>query len=80
VGYFVEEKRRGIARLRGKKLIPQCERIGALEKEARRLGKVMATFQTSQSELYKHLWKGVTSGIASRQERKDLDGGDFDDD
>ena len=80
VGYFVEEKRRGIARLRGKKLMPQCERIAALEKEARQLGKVMATFQTSQSELYKQLWKGMTSGIASRQERKDLDGGDFDDD
>lgn len=80
VDYFTEEKRRGIARLRGKKLVPQCERIAALEKEARQLEEMMATFQTSQSELYKQLWKGVTSGIASRQERKDLDAGDFDDD
>lgn len=79
-GYFAEEKRRGIARLRGKKLIPQCDKITALEGEARELGKIMAIFQTRQSELYKQLWKGVTSGIASRQERKDLDAGDFDDD
>ena len=80
VGYFAEEKRRGIARLRGKKLIPQCERITALEREARQFGEMMATFQTRQSELYKQLWKGVTTGIASRQKSKDLDAGDFGDD
>jgi len=80
VGYFAEEKQHGIARLRGKKLVPQCERIAALEGEARQFGKMMATFQTRQSELYKQLWKDVTSGIASRQERKDLNAGGFDDD
>ncbi len=79
-GYFVEEKRHGLAKLRGKKLVPQCERIAALEGEARQLGEMMATFQTRQFELYKQLWKGVTNGIASRQERKDLDAGDIDDD
>ncbi len=76
VGYFAEEKRHGLGRLRGKKLVPQCERIATLEKEARQLGKMMAAFQSRQSDLYKQLWKGVTSGIASRQQTADGDAGD----
>ncbi len=65
-GYFAEEERHGIAKLLGKKLIPQCGRILALEKEAWQLGKMMAAFQASQSELYERLWKCVEGGIASR--------------
>lgn len=76
VGYFAEEKRHGLGRLRGKKLVPQCERIATLEREARQLGEMMAAFQARQSELYKQLWKGVTSGIASRQQTADHDAGD----
>ena len=72
-GYFAEEKRRGVARLLGKKLVPQCERIVPLEGEARQLREMMAAFQAAQPELYKRLWKGVADGIRSRQERPDVD-------
>ncbi len=72
-GYFVQEKRRRIARLLGKKLIPQCGRIAPLEGEARQLKEMMATFQGRQPELYQKLCKGVAAGIASRQERADAD-------
>ena len=72
-GYFVQEKRHGIARLLDKKLIPQCGRIAPLEGEARQLKEMMATFQRRQPELYQKLYKGVAAGIASRQERADAD-------
>lgn len=77
-GYFAEEKRHGIAKLRGKKLIPQCGRITALEGEAQQLREMMAAFQVRQPELYKQLWKGVAAGIASRQEAADVGSADFD--
>lgn len=75
-GYFVEEERRGMAKLRGKKLIPKCERIATLEGKAQQLREMMATFQARQPELYRQLWKGAASGIASRQEAPDVGVGD----
>ncbi len=71
-GYFTEEERDGIAKLLGKKLVPQCGRIVALEREARQLREMMAAFQAHQSELYTQLWKGVALGIASRRKRAGL--------
>ncbi len=65
--YFAEEKRRGITKLGGKKLIPQCERIAALEREAQQLREMMTAFQARQSELYNQLWRDVANGIDSRQ-------------
>lgn len=70
-GYFTKEERGGIARLLGKKTVPQCEKIAKLEGEARQLKETMAAFRSSQPEIYKLLWKAVASGIRSREMRDD---------
>lgn len=75
-GYFAEEEQHGITKRHRKKLIPQCEKIAALEGEARQLREMMATFQARQPELYKQLWKDVAAGIASRRETPDIGVGD----
>lgn len=70
-GYFTKEERGGIAKILGKKTAPQCEKIVKLEKEAQQLRETMAAFQSTQPEIYKLLWKGVASGIRSREMRND---------
>ena len=70
-GYFAKEDRGGIAKILGKKTVPQCEKIAGLEQEALQLKEVVAAFQSSQPEIYKLLWKGVASGIRSREMRDD---------
>lgn len=70
-GYFTKELRRGIAKLLGKKTVPQCEKINKLEGEARQLKETMAAFRSSQPEIYKLLWRGIASGIRSREMRDD---------
>jgi len=76
-GYFSEGERRGIAKILGKKLVPECDRILALQGEASLIQDMIAAFRAEQPELYVQLWKDVGKGIASRQEASD-DDVDFD--
>lgn len=76
-GYFSEGERRGIARILGKKLVPECDRILALQGEVSLMQGMIAAFRAEQPELYAQLWKDVGKGIASRQEVSD-DDADFD--
>jgi len=72
-GYFSEQERHGIAKIMGKKLVPQCEKILPLQAEADALRNVLADFRAANRELYERLWKDVGKGIASRQEQEDID-------
>ncbi len=73
LGYFVDQERRGIAKIMGKKLMPNCERTLTLRPEATPLRNMLAAFRAEQPELYERLWKEVAAGIASRQESPDVD-------
>ena len=75
-GYFVEEERRGIGKLLGRKRIPRCERVLALLPEAEVLRAMLVAFRASEPEVYEQLWKDVRKGVGSRQEQQDVD---FDD-
>lgn len=73
LGYFVEVERRGIGKLLGKELVPQCEKIAALRGEADRLKAALSAFRASQPAIYEQLWQDVARGIASCQEKPDTD-------
>ena len=72
-GYFVEEQRQGLGRLLGKKLVPQCDKISALQTQAGALYDMVAAFHSGQPEVYAQLWNDVAKGIASRQEKVEVD-------
>ncbi|MBC7234102.1 MAG: hypothetical protein H5T68_12765 [Chloroflexi bacterium] len=72
-GYFAEEERHGIGKLLGKQLVPQCEKIAALQGEAEQVKAMLNAFRANQPALYEQLWKDVAGGIASRQEKPDMD-------
>jgi hypothetical protein len=73
LGCFHEGQRRGVARILGKQLVPDCERILALRGQVRVVHEMLATFRGAQAALYAQLWKDVEKGIASRQEQQDVD-------
>ncbi|MBC7260676.1 MAG: hypothetical protein H5T63_01570 [Chloroflexi bacterium] len=72
-GYFAEAERHGIAKVLGKELVPQCEKIAALQGEAEQVKAMLSAFRASQPALYEQLWKDVAGGIASCQEKPDTD-------
>jgi hypothetical protein len=72
-GYFTSEQRSGIGRLLGKELVPQCDRIAAVQPEVRQLRAVLAAYRAAEPQLYEQLWKDVTGGITSRQSTADID-------
>jgi len=73
LGLYAEGERRGIAKILGAKLVPECDKILALRSEAEHVREMVADFRTAQSELYVQLWKDVAKGIGSRQESQDVD-------
>jgi len=70
-GYFTKESRGGIAKLLGKKTVPQCEKIAGLEPEVQGVREMITNFQTNQPDLYKLLWKNTAAGINSRRLNED---------
>jgi hypothetical protein len=72
-GYFVEEKRQGLSKLLGKKLVPQCDKILALQGQAGPLYDMVAAFRSTQPEVYAQLWNDISKGIASQQEKVEAD-------
>jgi hypothetical protein len=73
LGYYSEGERRGIAKILGTKLVPECDKILALRSQAERVREMVAAFRAEQPELYAQLWKDVAKGIGSRQESQDVD-------
>jgi hypothetical protein len=73
LGYYSEGERRGIAKILGTKLVPECDRILALQAEADAVRDMLAAFRAEQPEVYEQLWKDVAKGISSRQEQQDVD-------
>ena len=73
LGCFDEVERKGIGKLLGKELVPQCDRIAALQAQVGAVRDLLAGFRSAQNELYGQVWKDVGSGIASRQETPDTD-------
>ena len=72
-GYYMEEDRRRLGKLLGKKRVPLCERILGLQQEVGALRAMLSAFRMSESDTYEQLWKDVGKGIASRQEQPDVD-------
>jgi len=73
LGYYSEGERRGIAKILGTKLVPECDKILALQGEADGVHDMVAAFRAKQGDLYEQLWKDVAKGISSRQEAQDVD-------
>jgi hypothetical protein len=73
LGYYSEGERRGIAKILGTKLVPECDRILALRAEADGVRDMVAAFRAEQPQVYEQLWKDVAKGIGSRQESQDVD-------
>jgi len=73
MGYFEEEQRRGIGRLLGAKLVPNCDAILPLEGEVEALRRIVQRFTQGQLQIYSQLWSDVSKGISSRQESQDVD-------
>jgi hypothetical protein len=73
MGYFVEEQRKGIGRLLGAKLVPDCSAILPLESEVGALRGIVQRFSQGEPEIFAQLWSDVSKGISSRQESQDVD-------
>jgi hypothetical protein len=73
LGYFTEGERKGLGKLLGKELVPQCDKIAVLQAQVGAVRDLLVGFRSAQSELYSQVWKDVGSGIASRQETPDHD-------
>jgi hypothetical protein len=73
LGYFAEVDRKGIGKILGKELIPQCDAILSLQPQVGLVRDLLAAFRSAQGELYGQIWKDIGSGITSRQETPDND-------
>ena len=73
LGYYSEVERKGLGRLLGKELTPQCDRILALQGSIGEVRDLLSGFRSSQAELYAQLWKDANAGITSRQQTPDHD-------
>jgi hypothetical protein len=72
-GYYAEAERRGVGKLLGKELVPQCDKIATLQGDVAGVHSMLEGFRSAQSELYSQLWKDVGAGITSRQETPEND-------
>jgi hypothetical protein len=74
LGYFVEGERSGVAKLlAGRKLVPQCERIGALEPALPAVQALLESVRCQDSVLHKQLCEDIKKGINSRYEAPQQD-------
>ena len=73
LGYYSEVQRKGLGKLLGKELVPQCDRIMPLQGHVGQVRDLLSGFRSSETELYGQLWKDVGAGITSRQETPDND-------
>lgn len=73
LGYYAERERQGVGKLLGKELVPQCDKILALQAEVSKAHDMLASFRSAQGELYVQLWKDAGAGITARQETPDVD-------
>lgn len=72
-GYYAEAERRGVGKLLGKELVPQCDKIATLQGQVAGVRAMLEEFRSAQSELYSQLWKDVGAGITRRQETPEND-------
>jgi hypothetical protein len=73
-GWFVEGQRSGVAQiLVGRKLVPQCERIGALEPVLPAVQALLEGARCQDSALHKQLCEDIKKGINSRYEAPQQD-------
>ncbi len=73
LGYYSEVERKGLGKLLGKELSPQCDRILSLQSSVSLVRELLSGLRSSQPEVYTQLWKDVSAGITSRQETPDTD-------
>lgn len=74
LGYFVEEERGGLGRLvPGRKLLPQCERIAALQGHVPTVQALLAGLSSRDPALNKQLGDDIKKGITSRYKTREID-------
>ncbi len=73
LGLFAESERRGLGKLMGKDRTPVCDRVLALQAQVPVLKGLLSEFRAAQGPLYEQLWKDIGSGLASRQDKPDVD-------
>ncbi len=74
MGYYVEGERSGVAKfLAGRKLVPVCERIAALQSGIGPAQTLLQTLQAGNPALYRLLHDDIRKGIDSRYEAPDTD-------
>lgn len=72
-GYFVESERKGLGKLLGKELQPQCDKIASLQGQVNPVRDLLSALRTAQPDVSTQLWKDIGSGITGRQETPDSD-------
>ena len=73
-GYFVEGERGGLGKfIPGRKLLPQCERIIALQRHLSAVQALLEGLPSRDSALNKQLCEDIKRGIALRYETQELD-------
>jgi len=74
LGYFVEEERSGLGRLvPGRKLLPQCERIMALQGNVPTVLALLEGLSSRDPTLNKQLGEDTKKGITSRYKTREID-------
>ncbi len=77
-GYFLEGERSGLAKvIAGRKLLPQCDRIVALEGHLPTVQALLESLHCQDSALNKQLCEDIKKGINSRYEAPQADQDDY---